>query len=41
MVVHMMDLKTFEKIIENLFDNLVRSENNEGKVSAIKKALLH
>ena len=28
MVVHMMDLKTFEKIIENLFDNLVRSENN-------------
>ena len=28
MVVHMMDLKTIEKIIENLFDNLVRSENN-------------
>ena len=33
--------ESFLKNNKNLFDNLVRSENNEGKGSAIKKALLH
>ena len=31
----------FLKNNKNLFDNLIRSENNEGKGSAIKKALLY
>ena len=33
--------ENFLKNNKNLFDNLVRSENNEGKGSAIKKALLY